>query len=96
MKRIAETLGVARSNLVERVDGKRPKRGPQIRAGDVELTSHIRRLVDARPSYGYRRIGAHRAAVDREDYNSEHPHSRLGYRSPREYIASLKPAECPV
>ena len=31
-----------------------------------------------------------------EDYNSEHPHSRLGYRSPREYIASLKPAECPV
>ncbi|MGY4622805.1 putative transposase [Bradyrhizobium sp. USDA 4486] len=58
MKRIAETLGVARSNLVERVDGKRPKRGPQIRAGDVELTSDIRRLVDARPSYGYRRIAA--------------------------------------
>jgi putative transposase len=36
--------------------------------------------------------------IDRwmEHYNSEHPHSRLGYRSPREYIASLKPAECPV
>jgi putative transposase len=31
-----------------------------------------------------------------EDYNSEHPHSRLGYRSPREYIASLQPAACPV
>ena len=31
-----------------------------------------------------------------EDYNSEHPHSRLGYRSPREDIASIKPAECPV
>jgi transposase InsO family protein len=31
-----------------------------------------------------------------EDYNSEHPHSRLGYRSPREYIALLKPAACPV
>ena len=58
MKRIAETLGVARSNLVERVDGKRPKRGPQIRAGDAELTSDIRRLVDSRPSYGYRRIAA--------------------------------------
>ncbi|WP_157087996.1 integrase core domain-containing protein [Bradyrhizobium jicamae] len=28
-----------------------------------------------------------------EDYNSEHPHSRLGYRSPREYLASIKPAE---
>ncbi|WP_342739700.1 integrase core domain-containing protein [Bradyrhizobium sp. B117] len=23
-----------------------------------------------------------------EDYNSDHPHSRLGYRSPREYIAT--------
>ena len=31
-----------------------------------------------------------------EDYNSEHPHSRLRYPSPREYIASLKLAECPV
>jgi putative transposase len=31
-----------------------------------------------------------------EDYNSEHPHSRLGYRSSREYIASLQQAACPV
>jgi putative transposase len=31
-----------------------------------------------------------------EDYNSEHPHSRLGNRSTREYIASLKPAKCLV
>ena len=32
-----------------------------------------------------------------EDYNSVHPHSRLGYRSPREYIAALtQPAACPV
>ena len=58
MKRIAETLGVARSNLVERAGGKRPKRGPQTRAGDADLTSDIRRLVDGRPSYGYRRIAA--------------------------------------
>jgi putative transposase len=35
--------------------------------------------------------------VDRwmEDYNTVHPHSRLGYRSPREYILS-QPAACPV
>ena len=58
MKRIAEALGVARSNLVERAGGKRPKRGPQAHAGDVELTSDIRRLVNGRPSYGYRRIAA--------------------------------------
>jgi putative transposase len=30
-----------------------------------------------------------------EDYNTVHPHSRLGYRSPREYILS-QPAACPV
>ena len=57
MKRIAETR-VARSNLIERAGGKRPKRGSQTRAGDAELTSDIRRLVDSRPSYGYRRIAA--------------------------------------
>jgi putative transposase len=58
MKRIAETSGAARSNLVERAGGKRPMRGPQTRAGDAELTSDIRRLVDSRLSYGYRRIAA--------------------------------------
>jgi putative transposase len=58
VKRIAETLGVARSNLVERATGKRPKRGPQTRVGDAELTANIRRLVDTRPTYGYRRIAA--------------------------------------
>jgi putative transposase len=32
-----------------------------------------------------------------EDYNTMHPHSRLGYRSPREYISiQSKPAACPV
>jgi hypothetical protein len=34
VKRIAETLGVVRSNLIERVGSKRPKRGPQTRTGD--------------------------------------------------------------
>jgi transposase InsO family protein len=125
VKRIAETLGVARSNLVERRLASVRSLVP--RPGDAELTADIRRLVDTRPSYGYRRIAAllkreRRAAghdsvnakrvyrliknscepdpvhnallkIDQwmEDYNSEHPHSRLGYRSPREY-----PAECPV
>jgi putative transposase len=30
-----------------------------------------------------------------EDYNTVHPHSRLGCRSPREYIMS-QPVACPV
>ncbi len=58
MKTVASTLGVARSNIVERREGHRPKRGPQTREGDVELAADIRRLVDERPTYGYRRIAA--------------------------------------
>jgi transposase InsO family protein len=58
VKTVSVTLGVARSNIVERRDEKRPRRGPQERAGDVELAGAIRALVDARPTYGYRRIAA--------------------------------------
>lgn len=58
MKTIATTLGVSRSNLIERRDQTRPHRGPQTRAGDVELAAEVRRLVDQRPTYGYRRIAA--------------------------------------
>ena len=58
MKAVTDTLGVARSNIIERVTGARAKRRPQIREGDLELAGEIRRLVDARPTYGYRRITA--------------------------------------
>ena len=58
MKAVTDTLGVARSNVAERVRGSRPRRGPQTRDGDLELCAEIRRLVDARPTYGYRRIAA--------------------------------------
>jgi transposase InsO family protein len=44
--------------MIERRDQTRPHRGPQTRAGDVELAAEIRRLVDQRPTYGYRRIAA--------------------------------------
>lgn len=58
MKAITDTLGVARSNVAERVKATRPKRGPQSRDGDLELAAEIRALVDQRPTYGYRRIAA--------------------------------------
>jgi len=54
MKTVTDTLGLARSSIAERVKGTRPKRGPQTRDGDLELTAAIRRLIDARPTYGYR------------------------------------------
>jgi putative transposase len=58
VKAVSTTLGVARSNIIERRAGTRPRRGPQQRSGDVELIGAIRRLVDVRPTYGYRRIAA--------------------------------------
>ena len=56
MKAVADTLAVARSNLIERVTRPAKSRGPYRRAGDEELLALIRRLVDERPTYGYRRI----------------------------------------
>jgi putative transposase len=59
MTAVADALGVARSNLVARAkrDGSRPRLQYR-KAGDAELLARIRPLVDARPSYGYRRITA--------------------------------------
>lgn len=58
MKRLAEALGVSRSNLAERAQGKTPSRGPYVKAEDEALLPLIRRFVDERPTYGYRRIAA--------------------------------------
>lgn len=55
---VAETQGVARSNLIDRLQGRsRPQRGYH-KAEDVELVLRIMALVAARPTYGYRRITA--------------------------------------
>ncbi|ATR19230.1 IS3 family transposase (plasmid) [Roseomonas sp. FDAARGOS_362] len=58
VKVVAETLGVARSNLVEQVRRGAKPRGRYRRQGDDELAAAIRQLTDARPTYGYRRIAA--------------------------------------
>ena len=58
MKRVAEALGISRSNLAERARGTVPPRGPYLKAGDEALLPLIRRFVDERPTYGYRRITA--------------------------------------
>jgi hypothetical protein len=44
VKTVAATLEVARSNIIERQQAVRLKRGPQSRAGDRELIADIRRL----------------------------------------------------
>ena len=58
MKLVADTLGVARFNLVEQIKGTGKGRGGYRRQSDDELLGAIRQLTDARPTYGYRRITA--------------------------------------
>jgi transposase InsO family protein len=100
VKTIAETLDVARSNIIERQKGARPTRGPQTRPGDMELATDIRRLVDQRPTYGYRRIAAllkrERRSAGQETINAKRVYRLMkkhglvlqrhtGRRTPREH-----------
>ena len=59
MKAIADTMGVARSHLVERMKPQaKLVRCRYNKAGDAWLLPLIRELVDGRMTYGYRRICA--------------------------------------
>lgn len=58
VKAVADTLGVARSNLLEQLKGPGRRRGPYQREGDDVLLAEIRAITNARPTYGYRRVAA--------------------------------------
>jgi putative transposase len=59
VKAVADTLGVARSNLVDQLQHPdRRRRGPYRREGDDDLLLAIRAITDVRPTYGYRRVAA--------------------------------------
>ena len=58
MKAVSDALGVARSNLAERRTRLARPRGPYRKPEDAALLPTIREIVDARPTYGYRRITA--------------------------------------
>jgi transposase InsO family protein len=58
MNAVAETLGVSRSNLHDRVNGRTKPRRRYQKAQDAALLPLIDKLVTARPTYGYRRITA--------------------------------------
>ena len=45
MKAITDTLGVARSNVAERVKGLRQRRGPQTRPGTPVNAKRVYRLM---------------------------------------------------
>ena len=58
MKTVADTLRVARSHLHDRVRRAANPRGSYRKPDDADLLPLIHRLVDRRPTYGYRRITA--------------------------------------
>ena len=58
MKRVADVLGVSRSQLSERLRGVSTPRSTYSKVGDVDLLAPLRTLVDERPTYGYWRITA--------------------------------------
>ena len=58
MKAVAETLGVSRSNLNARLNGRAKPRRRYHKAQDAVVLPLISAIVAARPTYGYRRIAA--------------------------------------
>ena len=72
MKTVADVLGVARSHLHERVHRPAPPRGHLCKA-DEELLPLIRRVVDQRPTYGYRRVTALVNRADRRGQAGSQP-----------------------
>jgi putative transposase len=58
VRRVAEVLEVSRSQLHERLRNSGKPRLRYHKAEDAELLGSVRQLVDERPTYGYRRIGA--------------------------------------
>ncbi len=59
MKRVAEALDVARSQLSGRLStGPRPRPSRYSNAQDEVLLPLIREIVDGRLTYGYRRVSA--------------------------------------
>jgi hypothetical protein len=58
MSAIARTLGVSRSNLVERASKPSRPRGPYRKPEDAALLAELRPIIDQRSTYGYRRVTA--------------------------------------
>ena len=56
MKAVARALEVSRSNLVDRLSSHSRSRGRYRKAEDAGIVVQVRRIVDRRPTYGYRRI----------------------------------------
>jgi len=62
-KTVAEVIGVSRSNLVERVQGRPRQRFGRPPRPDNELANEIEIVIAELPTYGYRRVHAQAPSV---------------------------------
>ncbi len=91
MKAVAETIGVARSNLVDQLHRpERPGRGPYRRVEDEAVLAEIRAITDARPTYGYRRVTALLNRARRSSGEPQLNHKRV-FRLMRQASLLLQP-----
>jgi len=91
VKAVADTIGVARSNLVEQLRRPdRPRRGPYRRTEDKALLAEIRAITDARPTYGYRRVTALLNRARRSSREPQLNHKRT-FRLTRQASLLLQP-----
>ena len=58
MKAVAEVIGVSRSNLIERLQGRPKKRLGRPPLPDDELVADIKAVIAGLPTYGYRQVHA--------------------------------------
>ena len=70
MKSVSNALEVSRSNLTEKLQGKRKPRSHYRKDDDQELLAPVRSLVDERPTYGYRRMAPLRSLVCPSGFSS--------------------------
>jgi transposase InsO family protein len=58
VKTVSDAMGVSRSNVLRRLAEAPTERRPYVKAADGSLLEEIVAVVDARGSYGYRRVAA--------------------------------------
>lgn len=90
-KAVADTIGVARSNLVDHLRRpERRRRGPYHRTEDEAVLAEIRAIIDARPTYGYRRVTALLNRARRSSGEPPLDHKRI-FRLMRQASLLLQP-----
>lgn len=91
MKTVAQTLGVARSTLTDRLAGRAKPRRRYHKAQDAALLPVLTALVAERPTYGYRRITALLNRDRRREGAAPVNHKRI-YRLMQAHKLLLTPA----